>query len=884
MADVSEKVVGLQVSGATEKKAVLNWKPSTLDDVASYEVTVSGVSRVIKTKKTTVTVKKLTPGEHTFTVRALDRDKNTIAVSAATTFDVKDITAPKKGRINLTQTGTTVNLSISNFKDAGGIKEYRIYLGDKLIGTTSGTNYSYDFGETAGKLAFSVVAVDDAGNVSKAAKKTLRVKDMIAPDRVTGLKVITATEKRTVLTWNVPDDNVGAVRYEVVVNGKTYKTKKNTITIKKLKAGDTSFVVYAIDKAKNVSQVSAAQKFTVLDGTDPKRGKITVTQVPGNQDSIRISMSGFTDNMGVAGYIIKVNGKVVDDDFKGSAYTYTKDGLAGKVKVEVSAFDAAGNESKAAKKTIRLKDMTDPGKVTGVRIVGTPTAAATVITWNVATDNVGVVGYEVEVDDRTYKTKTNSITIKKLSAGTHTVTVEAVDKAKNDGDESDPLKFTIGGTTPGGTTPGGTTPGGSEGKYTIGGVAPATFVAWSEEYGYSSMPASATFNAVVCSDDDDVLTFTANRSRVVKGSISLLDGNDKMILADSTGKEESDTVVYANDDYGKVDLGEGNDSLYIGKNTELDADFLLFGDGNDIMTITGGEAEVRTVDFGEGDDELILTGAASEAAEGYIWATEMTFGDGNDIVDIGAYTDLDIEGALLDFGEGNDELIVRTKGEIDAADGRIRFDGGDDVFAIAQDSRVQLISSIDFGEGDDTLNLNGTLILDAPDSTEQIANLEKITGSGELVIGSAADYSAAFLDRFENAGIRIIEGGDNWSFSTSQREGADDTRADAVELAAGDDIDVWLCGQDAANGLTYGFEDSVDFIKFTKTSSITEVYFGTNDAFNAQIQDKSGTVLADYDISGSQEYSLSSLKNGSVYYIRTSVASNARAVGYIELD
>ena len=291
-------------------------------------------------------------------------------------------------------------------------------------------------------------------------------------------------------------------------------------------------------------------------------------------------------------------------------------------------------------------------------------------------------------------------------------------------------------------------------------------------------------------------------------------------------------------------------------------------------------------DYGDKEAKVIqiLTGAASEAAEGYIWATEMTFGDGNDIVDIGAYTDLDIEGALLDFGEGNDELIVRTKGEIDAADGRIRFDGGDDVFAIAQDSRVQLISSIDFGEGDDTLNLNGTLILDAPDSTEQIANLEKITGSGELVIGSAADYSAAFLDRFENAGIRIIEGGDNWSFSTSQREGADDTRADAVELAAGDDIDVWLCGQDAANGLTYGFEDSVDFIKFTKTSSITEVYFGTNDAFNAQIQDKSGTVLADYDISGSQEYSLSSLKNGSVYYIRTSVASNARAVGYIELD
>ena len=77
----------------------------------------------------------------------------------------------------------------------------------------------------------------------------------------------------------------------------------------------------------------------------------------------------------------------------------------------------------------------------------------------------------------------------------------------------------------------------------------------------------------------------------------------------------------------------------------------------------------------------------------------------------------------------------------------------------------------------------------------------------------------------------------------------------------------------------------MDFIKFTKTSAITEVYFGTDgDAFNAQIQDKSGTVLADYDISGSQGYSLSSLTHGAVYYIRTSVASNARTVGYIELD
>ena len=121
-----------------------------------------------------------------------------------------------------------------------------------------------------------------------------KVIDKTAPQKITGLKVSgVATENLTNLIWNLGYDNVGVAQYEITVSGvkKVYKSKKNSLSIKKLSAGTHTFTVVAIDKAKNRSIVSNSCKFTVKDITAPKGGKIALSQK--DQNNILVSFGNF---------------------------------------------------------------------------------------------------------------------------------------------------------------------------------------------------------------------------------------------------------------------------------------------------------------------------------------------------------------------------------------------------------------------------------------------------------------------------------------------------------------------------------------------------------------------------------------------------------------
>ena len=126
----------------------------------------------------------------------------------------------------------------------------------------------------------------------------------------------------------------------------------------------------------------------------------------------------------------------------GNAHSYVFSGVAGKLTVTLTAVDEAGNRGKTVKKAITIKDVTSPTKVTGLYGEGVNNKTGGVLTWNPATDNVGVTQYLVTVEDEngkktSYTSKTNSLKLKKLNAGNYKFTVVAVDKAKNKSDTSD---------------------------------------------------------------------------------------------------------------------------------------------------------------------------------------------------------------------------------------------------------------------------------------------------------------------------------------------------------------------------------------------------------------------------------------------------------------
>lgn len=160
---------------------------------------------------------------------------------------------------------------------------------------------------------------------------------------------------------------------------------------------------------------------------------LSVTNVGVN--TLALNWNAATDNVGVSGYNVYVNGEY-RTFVQGTSVNLT--GLFANTQYSfyVQAKDAAGNTSAASAtitgKTAAAPDTTSPSVVTNLA-AGTTTETTIPISWTAATDNVGVTGYEVWVDGSLYQTVTNtSTTIFDRAAGTsYTIDVYAKDAAGN---------------------------------------------------------------------------------------------------------------------------------------------------------------------------------------------------------------------------------------------------------------------------------------------------------------------------------------------------------------------------------------------------------------------------------------------------------------------
>jgi chitodextrinase len=161
--------------------------------------------------------------------------------------------------------------------------------------------------------------------------------------------------------------------------------------------------------------------------------------------SIALSWSASTDNVGVAGYVVRRGGAVVGDPAgtsftdtgleSGTSYTYT-----------VAAVDAAGNasapSSAATGTTAAAPDTQAPTAPTGLSASAGSTTVQ--LTWTAATDNVGVTGYIVFRNDVQVGTSTSAgYHDSGLTASTaYTYYVKARDAAGNQSAASSALSVT----------------------------------------------------------------------------------------------------------------------------------------------------------------------------------------------------------------------------------------------------------------------------------------------------------------------------------------------------------------------------------------------------------------------------------------------------------
>ncbi|WP_455718647.1 cellulase family glycosylhydrolase [Anaerosporobacter sp.] len=164
-------------------------------------------------------------------------------------------------------------------------------------------------------------------------------------------------------------------------------------------------------------------------------------------NSVELSWSVSTDNVGVTGYNIYQDGVLVDIS-QSSSYTVKYLKANKEYTFSVSAIDAAGNESaKSSTVTVKTLDSNDKEAPTApTNLKGTASVTTANLSWSASTDNVGVEGYIVYKDGVKVSISTGtSYTVTGLLQNTeYTFTVTAFDDAGNESVVSNKLVLETG--------------------------------------------------------------------------------------------------------------------------------------------------------------------------------------------------------------------------------------------------------------------------------------------------------------------------------------------------------------------------------------------------------------------------------------------------------
>jgi len=155
-----------------------------------------------------------------------------------------------------------------------------------------------------------------------------------------------------------------------------------------------------------------------------------------SSSQINLSWTASTDNVGVTGYRVSRGGALLAT--LGAVTSFQNTGLAASTTYSytVQAIDAAGNASgqsaAASAATLAGPDTMPPSAPTG--LTGRALTPAQIqLTWNASTDNIGVTGYTVYLNDVALATiATTSFRQSGLTPGTtYTYRVSATDAAQN---------------------------------------------------------------------------------------------------------------------------------------------------------------------------------------------------------------------------------------------------------------------------------------------------------------------------------------------------------------------------------------------------------------------------------------------------------------------
>ncbi len=504
--NVSNNSVDLSWDASTDNVGVTGYDVyqdgSVVKSVTSTSTTITGLSA--STHYSFYVVAKDAAGN-------TSSESNVVEITTDADPDTQAPTAPSNlAYSNVTQ--ISVDLSWDASSDNVGVTGYRIYKDDAFLASTSGTSYTVNGLNAGTTYEFYVCAYDDAGNISDPSN-TVSVTTQSAGLSYCDSKgeVVSDEWIDRVKIGDIDNQSGANGGYADFTNLSTPLYRGNEATISIYPAwsstkydeaeavwidfnqdgdfDDSGELVYSANPSQNSPVVgtftiptsatlgetrmrvsmkynalpTACETFKYGEVEDytvdiQDAGDIDAPTAPSNltysnvtDQSVQLSWTASTDNVGVSGYKIYRNGSYLTST-TGTSYTVTGLSPATSYSFYVTAYDAAGNESDhsntvnvTTENTPDTQAPTAPSNLTYSDVTSTSLNLA----WDASTDNVGVDSYLIFQDGSQVGTTSNTYyTVSGLSPNTtYSFYVKAKDAAGNVSDASNTVSATTSNST-----------------------------------------------------------------------------------------------------------------------------------------------------------------------------------------------------------------------------------------------------------------------------------------------------------------------------------------------------------------------------------------------------------------------------------------------------
>ncbi len=442
---------GLSMTGRSATSIDVSWLASTDDTaVTGYHVFRNG-SLVGTIATTTYSATGLAPNtSYTFTVSAFDAATNESAVSTPLVATTLADTSPPSVPTNLHQTGqstSAISISWNPSSDNVGVASYNIYRNGSLIKTQAGTTFTDTGLAVYTGYVYTLTALDAANNGSTISSSLVAstAQDITPPSVPDNVRETAQTITSVTLQWDASTDDVGVSGYKIYRNGSLVgSVGGTTFTDTGLSVGSSyTYTITAHDSAGNTSAQSASFSASSSTDTTPPTIPASVHSTSLLDTSVGISWSASTDDVAVVGYKIYRDGVLVGTT-AGTSFTDTGLSPVTNYVYTVKAYDAASNNSTAsAGLNVTTAYDTTPPSVPANLHTTAQTDSTISLSWDPATDNVGVNSYDVYRGGTLITTTSGtSFTDSGLSVNTsYTYRIRASDTSGNHSAQTAPANF-----------------------------------------------------------------------------------------------------------------------------------------------------------------------------------------------------------------------------------------------------------------------------------------------------------------------------------------------------------------------------------------------------------------------------------------------------------